>query len=205
MEPTTRRLWDQQNRHDGDRHRLFAAVARSVDVQRVLYPGSFVDVAPAFVWPDVVFNDQDRRAARFFADTDGVAELIAEHGGAATVSFLPGDYAEALEVEPESVDLVISLYAGFVSEHATDALKVGGWLLVNPSHGDAAMASIDHRYELWGVVESRDGDYRVRTDGLGDYLIPKQEIDITPQLLHARGRGIGYTRSPFAYLFQRVR
>ena len=205
MQVATRRLWDQQNRHDGDRHRLFTAVARAIEAQRVLYPGSFVDVAPAFVWPEVIFNDQDRRAARFFNDVDGVAELIADHDGSAAVSFLPGDYADALQVEPESVDLLISLYAGLVSEHATDALRLGGWLLVNPSHGDAALASIDRRYELWGVVESRKGDYRVRTDGLDGYLIPKKPIDITPQLLRDQRRGIGYTKSPFAYLFQRVR
>ena len=45
----TRRLWELQNRQVGDRHRLFAAVARAVDVSTVLYPGSFVDLVASFV------------------------------------------------------------------------------------------------------------------------------------------------------------
>ena len=76
--------------------------------------------------------------------------------------------------------------------------------LVNPSHGDAAMASIDRRYELTGVVLSGSGTYRIQSEELDAYLIPKAETTITPTMLHERGRGIAYTRSPFAYLFTRV-
>ena len=97
----------------------------------------------------------------------------------------------------------MSLYAGFVSEACTDYLQVGGVLLVAPSHGDAAMASIDPRYELSGVVTFRSGNYRVRTDALDAYLIPKAETTITRELLQQKGRGIPYTKSPFAYLFTR--
>ena len=99
----------------------------------------------------------------------------------------------------------MSLYAGFISEPCTRYLRIGGTLLVNPSHGDAAMASIDDRYELSGVVVARDGNYRVRADGLDDYLIPKKRgIEVTPDLPHERNQGIAYTKSPFAYLFTRV-
>ena len=94
-----------------------------------------------------------------------------------------------LDLPAASFDLLVSLYAGFVSEHCTDYLKIGGTLLVNPSHGDVAMASIDPRYELSGVVVSRDGDYRVRTEDLSTYLIPKSPVDVTPTTLHDRGRG----------------
>ena len=107
-------------------------------------------------------------------------------------------------VAEESFDLLVSLYASFISEACTRYLRVGGTLLVNPSHGDAAMASIDPRYELSGVVTSRSGDYRVTTENLDSYLVPKKPVDITPELLHERGRGIAYSKSPFAYLFERA-
>jgi len=106
-------------------------------------------------------------------------------------------------VADQSVGLLVSLYAGFVSEHCSRYLHPGGWLLVNPSHGDVAMASIDPRYRLAAVVNARSGDYSVTDRGLDSYLIPKRPIDVTPQLLHRKSRGIAYTRSPFAYLFQR--
>ena len=75
---------------------------------------------------------------------------------------------------------------------------------MNPSHGDAAMASIDDRYRLSAVVTARDGGYQVRTSDLDTYLVAKRPLDVTAELLHERGRGIAYTRSPFAYLFERI-
>ncbi|MCP3997222.1 MAG: hypothetical protein GY722_19515 [bacterium] len=53
------------------------------------------------------------------------------------------------------------------------------------------------------MINSRSGDYRITDRGLDGYLIPKRPIEVTPQQLHKKGRGIGYTKSPFAYLFQR--
>lgn len=207
MLPATRKLWAQQDRHPGDRRRLFAAVAEAVPVTAALYPGSFVDLAPSFVWSAVTYVDMDRRAKRFFDDTDGVAELIAEHGvdpSTTRVRFIPGDYREPLDVADGSVDLLVSLYAGLISDHCTRYLAPGGVLLVNPSHGDVAMASLDDRYELIGAVESRDGDYRVVSDRLERFLVPKKPIDWTTEAIRERGRGFAYTTPSFAYLFRRV-
>lgn len=197
-------MWDQQNRHRGDRQRLFAAVAAATDASSVLYPGSFVDLAASLVWPSVTYVDVDRRAAQFFADEAGITELLAEHGvdpRERTVAFVPGDYTEPLDVGSGAFDLLVSLYAGFVSEHCTDHLRVGGCLLVNPSHGDAAMASVDPRYRLRAVVTSTSGTYAVRDDDLDRHLVPKKSIEVTREHLHATGRGIAFTRSAFAYLF----
>ena len=176
MKWTTRKLWAEQNRHDGDRWRLFRAIGDEVEARKVLYPGSFVDVAPSFVFPSVTYIDSDRRTPSFFGDSEGVREIIASHPGAPTdpqVDFIHEDYTQDLSLSEESFDLLVSLYAGFVSEYCTRYLKVGGTLLVNPSHGDAAMASIDSRYRLRGIVDSRSGGYRVR--GRGSGRVPRTE------------------------------
>lgn len=203
----TRKLWEKQDHHVGDRHRLFSALAEAIPATTVLYPGSFVDVAPSFVWPEVTYVDVEKRAMEFFSDHDGVAELLAAHGADPSehaVQFIHGDYTNKLDLPPSSFNLLVSLYAGFISEHCTQHLEIGGHLLVNPSHGDAAMAALDSRYQLSGVIVSSSGRYRVRTDALDSYLVPKREIEITAELLHKTGRGIAYTKSPFAYLFERV-
>lgn len=205
VDPRTLALWQKQDTHKGDRKRLFAAVSDAVGGSTVLYPGSYVDIAASMAYPSVTYVDVDGRAAGFFADTAGVLDIIRSEGGSpsAEVEFIHGDYSIDLGIESESFDVLVSLYAGFVSEACTDYLRVGGVLLVAPSHGDTAMASIDPRYELSGVVTSRSGNYRVRTDALDTYLIPKTVTTITRELLHKRGRGIAYTKSPFAYLFTR--
>jgi len=214
MADLTARLWDLQNRHQGDRQQLFAVVDDAIEATKVLYPGSFVDVAASFVFDDVTYVDMDKRAAQFFADSAGVRDLIAanttntpESDGALErrFDFVAADYRDPLGLEDESFDLLVSLYAGFVSEACTNYLKVGGSLLVNPSHGDASMASIDDRYQLTAVILSRSGRYRVSRVGLDSYLVPKRDQEVTPDLLHELGRGIAYTKTPFAYLFERVR
>ncbi len=208
MRSETRRLWELQDRHVGDRQRLFGAVSEFVHARRVLYPGSYVDLAASFVWPEVTYIDLDRRAERFFADCDGVTELLVEHGADPaehTVRFIRADYTSSdLDLPDDGFDLLVSLYAGLVSDHCTRFLRPGGTLLVNPSHGDVAMASIDDRYRLLAVVTARSGTYAVRTTDLDTYLIPKRDVEITRQSLRASGRGIAYAKSPFAYLFQRV-
>lgn len=206
MEQFTQRRWADQNRHEGDRLRLFSTVRDAVGGVRALYPGSFVDVAASAVYPEVTYVDLDKRTPRFFSDANGISDIIESMDGPRdhVIEFLHGDYRNELPLEDESFDLLVSLYAGFVSEHCTEYLRVGGTLLVGPSHGDAAMASIDNRYQLIGIVNSRSGSYNVSTNHLDTYLVPKKPIDITPDLLHGRGRGIAYTKSPFAYLFRRT-
>jgi hypothetical protein len=208
MKDETRRLWEEQDRHEGDRLRLFRAVRDFIGETPVVYPGSFVDIAPSFVFDSVTYIDYDRRASRFFADTAGVEETISRHRLRQTEakwSFIHADYATRLPLEDQSAGLLVSLYAGFVSEHCTRYLRPGGWLLVNPSHGDAAMASIDSRFRFAAAVNARSGEYTISDRDLDSYLIPKRQTEITAERLHETGRGIAYTRAPFAYLFQRTK
>ena len=64
-----------------------------LDVENALYPGSYVDIAPSFVISSVTYVDTDGRAARFFADREGIDELIADPPGgpgSPDVSFIHG-------------------------------------------------------------------------------------------------------------------
>ena len=198
------RMWAEQHRDDGGRRRLFEAVAGARPAASVLYPGSYVDLAPSFVFPHVTYVDFDPRTPTFFADRAGIAEILDVEDPADRLEFIFADYTDDLPLADQHFDLLVSLYAGFVSEACTQYLRVGGTLLVNPSHGDAAMASIDPRYQLVGVVTSRDDRCRVRTEDLETYLVPTTPVELTPEYLHRRRRGIAYTRAPLAYLFERI-
>ena len=203
-------MWLNQNKHHesmGDRKSLFQTIGDHIQAERVLYPGSYVDVSPSFVFPAVTYVDADKRAAAFFTDEEGVTELIhadPESPPQPRFSFLHRDYTTDLGLADASFDLLVSLYAGFISEACTDALRIGGTLLVNPSHGDAAMAALDPRYQLSGVIMNAGGGYGIITEDLDTYLIPKEPTTLTRASLRESGRGVKYTKSAFAYLFTRV-
>ena len=67
------------------------------------------------------------------------------------------------------------------------------------------MASLDDRYALSGVVASTRTGYRVDVDDLDSNMIPKKPQPITAASVRKSGRGVAYTKSPFAYLFRRIR
>ncbi|KAG1649172.1 hypothetical protein GQR58_029231 [Nymphon striatum] len=113
MEALTQQLWELQNRHQGDRFRFFTAVSTAVEADRVLYPGSFVDVAASMVFDDVTYVDVDKRFPKFFADEAGVNEIIdasRDHAGpvlrACCARRLPGRSRHRRRVRrPAGIDL----------------------------------------------------------------------------------------------------
>lgn len=198
--------WSQYRGSIGDRSEMFAAIADTLPIENVLYPGSYVDLSPSTAFPSVVYVDSDRRAARFFADSALVGSQLAERtrpGAGRGVRFLHTDYTEALDVPEASMDLLISLYAGPVWEHCRRYLRPGGWLLANTSHGDASLAALDPAAQLVAAVHESDGRYALQLRDLDGYLIPKRPHTADPARIRSSGRGIAYTRTAFAYLFQR--
>jgi hypothetical protein len=131
-----------------------------------------------------------------------VRALVSELRGTpqpVTIAFHGVDYAQVPE-PVASFDLLISLYAGFVSQACGWLLRRGGLLLANDSHGDASMAALDPSFELVGTFTRRD---HLRTDELNTYLQPKSGRTTTTDDLRRTGRGVAVTRDAKAYLFRR--
>ncbi|GAA1851588.1 hypothetical protein ACFQZV_06375 [Microbacterium koreense] len=190
--------WASYRESIGDRSSLFAAVAAARNIERALYAGSYVDLSPSTAIPHVTYVDTDRRAARYFADRP----LVTSEVGDADVRFIAGDYTHPLAVDDHSFDLLISLYAGPVWDHCARYLRPGGFLLANTSHGDACVAALDPRLDLVAAVQHRGDRYRLDTDALDEYLVPKKPEAADADAIRQSGRGIAYTRAAFAYVFR---
>lgn len=200
------RTYEDYERDRGDLSGMFSALAEAFTIGRVLYPGSYVHLTPSFIFPTVVYVDTDSRAKKFFADRSGIETLVnkrKQYEEPPRFTFHHADYTIALNEPDESFDLLVSLYAGFVSEACKRYLRLGGWLLANNSHGDASMASIDPDYELVAAIEHRSHRYRLVYKGLDTYFLPKRDVEVTSELLRSTGRGIGYTKPASAYVFRR--
>lgn len=60
-----------------------------------------------------------------------------------------------------------------------------------------------HAYSLAAVVTTLGHGYRVSSDDLGGYMIPKRGHALSIDELRETNRGTEFTRSAFAYLFRR--
>lgn len=185
---------------------LFQQLAERYAIQSALYPGSFVHITPALVYPVTVYVDTDRSAKTFFA-SPAVLDFVTRnkvYPQEPSITFHARSYTEDFGEETERFDLLISQYAGFISPYCTQYLKVGGVLLVNNSHGDASMASLDPRLALAAVVLRSGGKDRISERNLESYLVPKSDTPVTKEYLQHIQRGIGYQKSASRYIFRRI-
>ncbi|AKB85258.1 hypothetical protein [Methanococcoides methylutens] len=190
-----------------ERADLFESLQTRFNIKRALYPGSFAHVTPSFFIPEVTYVDTDPRAKKFFEQKDAVADLISKkktYDKDTVLHFIASDYSGPLNLKEKSFDLLISQYAGFVSQECKKYLKVDGILLANNSHGDAGMAFIDDDYELIAAIDVKSGKYHITDRELGSYFFPKKQIPVTKEYLRELGKGIGYTKTANSYLFRRI-
>lgn len=185
---------------------LFRLIKRTYEIKRAIYPGSYIHISPSFIFPDVVYIDSDKNAIKFFK-SDKPIELVCkrkEYNEDPKISFHGIDYKSPIDELHRQFDLLISQYAGFISDTCKKYLKIGGYLLVNNSHGDAGLASIDEDYKLISTVHKTKGKYRLSHTSLDNYFIPKRKIIVTKELLYNTGKGVGYTKTAPLYIFQRI-
>lgn len=190
-----------------ERADMFESIKSRFNINSALYPGSFVHITPSFFIPEVVYVDNDQRARKFFEQRSSVADLISKkrtYNADAVFQFISSDYSEQLELEEGSFDLLISQYAGFVSQECKKYLKIGGILLANNSHGDAGMAFIDEDYEFIAAVYVRNGKFHITERDLEFYFIPKKQIRLTKEYLREIKKGIECTKTANSYIFRRV-
>ena len=190
---------------------LFESVRSEFGIRTGLYPGCFVHVAPSFVIPRMYYVDSDRNAHKFF--TQGIAEKVVaerrvyhEHP---RIEFFHQDYNRTTPIEENSVELLVSQYAGPVSEACKEYLAHGGFLIANNSHGDAGLAWCDQEFRLVAVVNRRGDRWSLSTRNLDEYFIPKSsEMPRDPVWLsshiHDLGKGIGYTKPASDYVFEKI-
>jgi hypothetical protein len=185
---------------------LFQLLKDKFEIEDVLYPGSYVQISPAFIFPHVVFIDSDKKANKFFKDNKYISYIIDRKVYSANpdVTFYAQDYTIPIPKLENQFDLLISQYAGFISDTCKNYLKVNGYLLVNNSHADAGLAAIDKDYKLVAVIKKSHNKYRISFSDLDAYFIPKKDVSISKESLYEARKGVGYKKTAQLYLFQRI-
>ena len=185
---------------------LFSLLAEKFSIETGLYPGSFVHITPSFVIPHMVYVDMDKRCESFFKskNTRAFVDKNKEYEKPASYSFHKKDFNEGIPEKKGSFDILISLYAGFISRYCGEYLKKGKLLLANNSHGDAPLAYLDKKYELIGVVKRNGNSFSYSENALDSYFIPRGGKPIDTETIEKTMRGPAYTKTAYAYVFKKV-
>lgn len=188
-----------------ERKHLWELLVNTFEIKRAVYPGSFIHITPSFYIPFIAYVDIDKQAKKFFSQPDGVMQMINKRKAyqqSSEFQFLPINYNEKLDLEEKSFDLIISQYAGIISQPCKKYLRKGGILLANNSHCDAGVAYMDKDYELIGVVNATKGKHRISDKNLNKYFKMKSGKTYTMEELIAKGKGMRYAYVASNYLFK---
>lgn len=200
-------LYIEYSSKTGDRLGPISVVTKKYSVGRALYPGSYIHITPSILIPEVVYVDTDKKAKQFFRNLAEIEQYINKkkrYTEKAKIGFQGVDFTKPLQYEDNYFDLMISLYAGFISQACKRYLKVGGLLLVNDSHGDATRAYLDKEYEFIGVVIYSKGSYKVDYSNNEKYFRMKGNKPIPIDIVCEKMKGPKYVCQTEYYLFKKT-
>ena len=166
-----------------ERLAVFQAFQSQFPCQTVLYPGCFVHITASFVYPHVVYVDQNPNAVEFFANHHAVLQFINRrkiYRRRAYLRFISLDYTQPLPLKPGSFDLLLAIYAGGISLACKRYLKSGGFLISNNHQDDAGQAARDPEFDLVAVIRRAKDSFEIDLHSLKQYFIP------LPQPVQAR-------------------
>lgn len=185
---------------------LFEKLKSNYNLNKALYLGSFIHVTPSFVFPEVVYVDSYKKTKKLFEEPT-VSKFIdknKQYTEIAKITFIQEDYTKPLRIEND-FELLISQYAGFVSQAGKQYLKTGGLLVANNSHGDASMANLDSDYQLIAVANHTKDNWRINSKNLDNYFIPKSEVPDNIDQLKKQMKGFAYTHTASNYIFKKIK
>lgn len=189
----------------GDRNGLFSILSINFPIKRVLYPRSYVDITPSFYFPYTVYVDNDKKVNKFFKKGEMIKDFIdrnKEYSEDSFFKYFPNDYSNKIDEDEHSFDLLISLYAGFISKYFKNYLKNGGFLIVNDSYGDASLAQLDNNFRLIAIINLIDSKYIISQKNLDQYFILKKQFVVTVDYLENFQKGIDFKKKADFYLFK---
>ncbi len=187
---------------------LYRQIRSIYKVEKALYPGSFVHVTPSLIFPKVVYADFFPHTQEFYS-SESLKEYLEknkEYKESVKFRFHHTNYNAGIPEEFGSFELLISEYAGFVSQVCKNYLKKDGILIVEDSHGDASMANVDKDYELIASYRRKsDEQYTITSEDLREYFMPtSRKITIDRQYIEELARPIRYLTVTDGYIFRKI-
>jgi hypothetical protein len=161
--------------------RTLLILKESFQIERVLYPGSWIHLTPSLVFPFVVYVDFLPNTKKMLEDSE-LLEYIRLHSenSEPCIKKHETDYRKGIEEEKESFDLLISLNSGLVSQYCSQYLKKDGLLLANNEHYDAIKAFTEKNFRIMGVFSNFS---ELEQKNLEEYFMTRNNQLITSEMV----------------------
>lgn len=191
---------------------LFSAVRELTRAKSVWYPGCHRHLTASLVFPEVHYQDCDRRVQPAFASD--VLKYISAHKTYSTkprYTFTLGNYESKAPKDAGTVDLLLSLSAGLVSQSCTPTMRVDSYLLASDAHSDARLAYLSGMWDL--VAVWKGGDLSSSADDLAQCFrvkgtgkpISRAQVEESIQIGAVAKRSFRLEHEHMFYLFRRRR
>src|SRR6056297_2876906 len=188
-----------------DRYDVFLELSKNFLIKKAMYPGSYIHITPSLIFPEVIYVDNFKKAKEFFKNKSEILEYVEKkkiYKKKTNIKFEPMDYWDDLPIPKGHNDLLISQYAGFVSQACKKYLRKGGILFANDSHGDATLAKLDTDFDFTGVLEYSKGKYQFTNEDLDQYFTFKRDRPIDIEKVKKTMKGPKYKTTSEYYLFE---
>ena len=191
---------------------ILQLIEETFGCRRVLYPGSYMDITPSLVFREACYVDSLKGIVRRLADPE-LLKYVNAHKSYAEDSVIrcyEADYSTFRDEPADSFDLLISMNAGFISQHCRHFLKHEGLLLVNNGHYDANRVYVDPSYEFVAALEGDTANWESLPRDPLPYFSTRRGEELTLAMVECDAKRppskarFRPSKEAYAYLFRRV-
>ena len=192
---------------DFERAELFESIKDEYGCSTVLYPGCSIHITPSFYFQHVVYVDISETAKEFFQDNQSILSIVnsnKKYKQSAYIQFIHSDYTKELPVRENNYDLLLSIYAGGITESCKKYIKPGGIIVSNNHQNDAQQALKDSSIRLEALIHRKSKKYHIENCTGEKMLEALQEHSMPSKSMKNSSSGLKYVDNEYYYLFRKI-
>jgi len=178
-----------------EREGLFKLLKDEYNCSTVLYPGSSIHITPSFYFQHVVYVDISETAKEFFQQNQILLSIVnsnKKYRQSAYIQFFHCDYTKKLPLRENNYDLLLSIYAGGITESCTKYIKPGGIIVSNNHQNDAQQALKDPSIKLEAVIRRKGKKYHIENSTGEKALNALQKHSVPLRSMKSSSSGLKY-------------
>jgi hypothetical protein len=122
----------------------------------------------------------------------------------AYIQFIHSDYTEKLPVRENNYDLLLSIYAGGITESCKKYIKPGGIIVSNNHRNDAQQALKDSSIRLEALIRRKGKKYNIENDTGEKMLKALQEHSVPTKNMKNSSSGLKYVDNEYYFVFRKI-